>query len=337
VRTPRRRTIATVILVPALVVAGASFPLARDGHGRHVHRDVPASFTLSGDAGGSQFEGIAVAGDQKTFYVTEATGGEVHRGRIDGPRTEVWLDEDDARAADRTAAAGIAVDRRGRVYVAGGGNRSAAGAGPQAPDFWVYDDNRDLLAAVRMPVHDDVFLNDVVIGPDGAAYVTDSRSPRVFRISHEGGEWRATLWASTERDGGPVQGEGFGLNGIEVSPDRQFLVAVNTSTGELWRYDLHTAEASQVDVRDADLRNADGLVVRGASMVAVRNQSHLLAYLRLARDASSAELLTEVQTAADRQFTTADVARGKLLLVDSQFDESPPSRNSEVVVRPLRP
>jgi sugar lactone lactonase YvrE len=336
-RTPGRRSLATVLLLP-LLVAGASPALAQDGsrHGR-AGGAVPATFTLSGDRGGSQFEGIAVARDHRTFYATEVSGGEVHRGRVDDPDTEVWLDEFDARAADRTAAAGIAIDRRGRVYVAGGGNRSAAGAGPEAPDFWVYDDNRDLLAALRMPVDGDVFLNDVVIGPDGAAYVTDSRSPRVFRIAREDGHWQATLWASTDRDGGPAQGQGFGLNGIEVSLDGQFLVAVNSSLGELWRYDLDTAEASQVDIGDADLVDADGLVVRGCTLVAVRNQPHLLAYLRLAWDASAAEFRTQVATPADRVLTTADVARGKLLLVDSQFDEAPPSQDSEVVVLPFRP
>jgi hypothetical protein len=36
-------------------------------------------------------------------------------------------------------------------------------------------------------------------------------------------------------------------------------------------------------------------------------------------------------------FTTGDVAEGRLLLVDSQFDEDPPSPDSEVVALPFRP
>ena len=60
------------------------------------------------------------------------------------------------------------------------------------------------------------------------------------------------------------------------------------------------------------------------------------AYLRLARDATSARFVAEVATDPDRVFTTADVVDGRLLLVDSQFDENPPSRNSEVVVLPFR-
>ena len=70
--------------------------------------------------------------------------------------------------------------------------------------------------------------------------------------------------------------------------------------------------------------------------VAVRNRAHLLTYLRLERDATSARLLAEVATDPDRVFTTADVVHRRLLLVDSQFDEDPPSQDSEVVVLPFR-
>jgi sugar lactone lactonase YvrE len=336
----RRRTLGTVLLTPPLLLAMAAPALAHDGdgdgHGRGSGHDLPATYRLFGDPGGSTFEGIDVARDG-TFYVTEVTGGEVHRGRVDDPRTKVWLDEDDAAEAGRTAATGIVTDRHGRVYIAGGGNRSAEGAAPDAPDFWVYDDGGDLLAALRMPVEGDVFLNDVVVGPDGAAYVTDSTTPRIFRITREDGDWTATLWAESTADSGPQQGTGFGLNGIELSPDRQSLVVVNSNTGELWRYDLATAAPTQVDIGDADLTSADGLVVKDGTLVAVRNQAHLLSYLHLAEDASSAEFVTEVPTPADRLLTTADVFDGRLLAVDSQFDETPPTKNSEVIFLSFRP
>jgi hypothetical protein len=134
-----------------------------------------------------------------------------------------------------------------------------------------------------------------------------------------------------------VQVGGFGLNGIEVSPDCRSLVVVQTDTGELWRYDLATAAATRVDVGDADLTFGDGLVVKGSTLVVVRNMPHLLSYLELTRDASSAELVTEGATDPERLLTTADVVHRRLLLVDSQFDEDPPSQDSEVVVLPFRP
>src|SRR3954454_13625842 len=336
-RHPLRRSVATVLLLPPLFLAAATPAAARDrghgGHGRDDGRELPAAFTLSGDPGGSQFEGIAVAPGREVFYVTETTGGEIHRGDIDNARTQVWIDQDDALRDGRLAAAGIATDRGGRVYVAGGSNRTQPGAAADAPDFWVYDDDGDLQAALRMPVPGGVFLNDVVIGPDDAAYVTDSVTPRIFRIVREHGDWHATLWADAA--GPPIYQTGpFGLNGIEVAPDGQSLVVAQSDAGALWRFDLETRTATRIETGDVDLTMADGLVVTGHTLVAVRNTPHILTYLRLAEDASTARLVAEVPTDAERVFTTGDVVRGRLLIVDSQFDEAPPSRDSEVVSVP---
>jgi len=335
-RRPIRRTAATVLLLPPLLLAAALPAAAQDRHrGGHGSHDLPAAYQLFGDPGGSQFEGIAVAPHRDAFYVTEVTGGEIHLGDVDKARTDVWLDEDDALEAGRRTAVGIATDRRERVYVAGGDNRTQPGAAPDAPDFWVYDHNRHLLAALRMPVDGPLFLNDVVIGPDGAAYVTDSVTPQIFRIAREHGDWRATLWASPDAPGAPEQGTGFGLNGIEVSPDGRSLVVAQSNVGALWRYDLRTAAPTRIDAGNVDLTSTDGLVVKGDTLVAIRNFPHVLAYLRLAEGATSAELRAEVPTDPNRVFTTGDVAAGRLLLVDSQFDENPPSSNSEVVALPF--
>ena len=193
---------------------------------------------------------------------------------------------------------------------------------------------RDLLAALRMPVDGGLFLNDVVVGPDGAAYVTDSVTPRIFRVARENGDWRASVWADAA--GTITQTGGFGLNGIEVAPDERSLVVAQSDVGALWRFDLRTATPTRIDTGTVLLTQADGLVVKGHTLVAVRNRAHVLTYLRLTRDATSAALLAEVVTDPDRVFTTGDVTHGRLLLVDSQFDEDPPSQDSEVVVLPFR-
>ncbi len=214
-----------------------------------------ASYVLQGDPGdpvGSKFEGIGVDRSQRTFYVSETTGGEIHRGNVRTGRTEVWLPEG---ADGRSTARGITVDRRGRIYIAGGPNSTQS----SGPDLWVYSPEGELLAALRVDVANP-FVNDVTIGPDGAAYFTNSNAPQIFRVTSQHGRWQVETWA--EATGVIPTQTGFNLGGIVVSPDRRALVVAQANTGQLWRFDLRTRAASAVDTGGANLVNADGLVLR---------------------------------------------------------------------------
>lgn len=305
------------------LLLGASPAAAHErGHGAG-HR--PSVYVLDGDDGVSKFEGIGVDRAERTFYVTETTGGEVHRGDVRTGATEVWLPEG---ADGRTTARGITTDDRGRVYVAGGPNGTATGD----PDLWVYASDGTLLAALDVGV-DDAFLNDVAIGPDGAAYFTNSNAPQVFRVAQEHGRWQVSTWV--DATGSIERRPGFNLGGIVVSPDRQALVVAQGNTGALWRFDLGSREVTQIDTGGADLTNADGLILNGTRLTVVRNFSRALATLCLDRDAASAELIDQVPTDPDRVFTTGKEAGGRLLLVDSKFDEQAPAGPFQVVVRPL--
>ena len=109
----------------------------------------PDTYLLHGDpivdgAGGSKFEGIGYDAKADRFYVSEVTGGEIHRGTTRRGTTE-WLAGDGTDG--RYTARGITVDARGRVYVAGGPNGINQ---PNRPDLWVYDRSGDLLAALRV-------------------------------------------------------------------------------------------------------------------------------------------------------------------------------------------
>ncbi len=291
-------------------------------------RPRPVTYVLHGDPGdpqGSKFEGIGVDRRQRTFYVSETTGGEIHRGDVRSGRTEVWLP---AGADGRVTARGVTVDRQGRVYVAGGPNSTQSGG----PDLWVYSAEGRLLAALRVGVANP-FLNDVAIGPDGAAYFTNSNRPQIFRLALEHGRWQVTTWADAA-DVIPVQ-TGFNLGGIVVSPDRDALVVAQGNTGRLWRFDLRSREVSPVHTGGADLVNADGLVLQGHTLNVVRNFDRTIATLRLQGDGRRAQLVAETVTDPSRVLTTAKIARGRLLLVDSHFDEPVGAPPYEVVTVPL--
>jgi hypothetical protein len=293
----------------------------------------PATYQLGGDAAspanpaGSKFEGIGADERRGLFYVSEVTGGEIHRGSVHSPETEEWLAGDGTDG--RYTARGVTVDGEGRVYIAGGPN----GVGTGRPDLWVYAPDGTLLAALRAPGHD-VFLNDVAIGPDGAAYFTNSNDAQVFRVAHESGAWQATLWAdATDRI---ARAAGFNLGGIVLSADGGAFVVAQGNVGRLWRFDTATGEAAAVDTGGADLVNADGLVREGNRLTVVRNFSRMIATLQLAADGSRALLLDQQPSAADRVLTTAKALRGRILYVDSLFDEPVATAPYEVITDPTR-
>ncbi|WP_245993890.1 gluconolaconase [Nocardioides immobilis] len=246
---------------------------------------------------------------------------------MDSAQTAQWLAGDGTDG--RFTARGITVDDAGRVYVAGGPN----GIGNDRPDLWVYDAEGNLLAALRAP-GTDVFLNDVAIGPDGAAYFTNSNDAQVFRVADEGTGWQATLWA--DATGTIERRSGFNLGGIVLTADRSAFVVAQGNTGQLWRFSTRTGEVSQVATGGADLVNADGLVRQGDRLTVVRNFSRMVATLRLTTDGSRAVLLDQVASSPDRVLTTAKALHGRILYVDSKFDETVASGPYDVVTDPTR-
>ncbi|MGO4362398.1 SMP-30/gluconolactonase/LRE family protein [Terrabacter sp. 2TAF16] len=316
-----KRSLAVVLVlaaVPLLVAAPAQAD--PPGHGR------PGTYRLTGDVGGSKFEGIGADERRGVFYVSEVTGGEIHRGSAGTAQTEQWLGGDGTDG--RFTARGITTDATGRVYVAGGPN----GIGTGRPDLWVYAPDGRLLAALRAP-GENVFLNDVAIGPDGAAYFTNSNAPQVFRVAVGGTAWGVTRWA--DATGTVEQRAGFNLGGIVVSADRSALVVAQGNAGLLWRFDLRTAAVSPVATGVASLTDADGLVRQGSRLTVVRNFARMLATLELRADGRAARLVSQVATDPERVLTTAKVLRGRTLFVDSKFDEQVASGPYEVVTDPL--
>lgn len=329
--------LAVAAVAGTVALGGASTANASGQQGR------PSTYHLTGDAvdaanpAGSKFEGIGADERRGLFYVSEVTGGEIHRGTVRNAQTQEWLAGNGTDG--RYTARGITVDRAGNVYVAGGPNGIAAdGTDNGRPDLWVYDKDGTLLTALRVP-GDDAFLNDVAIGPDGAAYFTNSNDAQVFRVAQtdeaQGSDgWQVTLWADAtdliERE------PGFNLGGIVLSADRSAFVVAQGNTGQLWRFDARTGAASEVETGGADLVNADGLVRRGDRLTVVRNFSRMIATLQLASDGSWAREIRQQATSPDRVLTTAKSLRGRTLYVDSKFDEAVASGPYDVVTDPAR-
>ena len=78
------------------------------------------------------------------------------------------------------------------------------------------------------------------------------------------------------------------------------------------------------------------LVRQGNRLTVVRNFSKMIATLRLTHDGRRAVLLDQEASSAERVLTTAKTLRGRILYVDSKFDEAVASPPYEVITDPTR-
>ncbi|MDJ0470724.1 SMP-30/gluconolactonase/LRE family protein [Rhodococcoides fascians] len=264
-------------------------------------------------------EGITAADD--TFYVTSTSDGAVFRGTVGSPDVSVFLP---GGADGRTGAAGIdtaddddLIDRASYLVIAGGATGKV----------WVYDRGTGGLAATFANGlgADATFLNDVAIADNGDAYVTDSRSPVLYRIPFEqmmAGVQDGPLETFASFDGTPfVYGEGFNANGIVENDNESALIVVQSSTGNLYRIDKTSKEVTQVDLGGATLTNGDGMEMDDDTLYVVRNRDGLISKVDLDDDGRRGSVTGEITDPSFAYPTTVAAVDDRLLVVNSQFDK----------------
>jgi sugar lactone lactonase YvrE len=296
--------------IRAGIAAFALFLAAMPGHAQSGPASKDLSFGYDLPAAGLLLEGIGYDSQRQTFYVSGVNdGGRIYRGRLREEALEVWQP---GNVDGRVTARGIDVDAAGRVFVAGG----------PSGRLWVFSADGATLASLVTPAG--TFLNDVAVARDGAAYFTDSNQPRIWRVAPDaGGAWQATLWLDASATI-PVVLPGFNLGGIVATPDDRHLLVAQGTTGRLWRIDLATQAITPVDLGGASIVNADGIVLRGHTLWVVQNFTRQITQLALDGQWASGQVISVRPTPANRTFTTAKIADGRLLLVDSQFGFAPP-------------
>jgi DNA-binding beta-propeller fold protein YncE len=258
-------------------------------------------------------EGIAADNESGAFYVSSFSDGSIFRGDVTEEDVKPFL----AGGQDgRTQAIGLKLDDEGRLYIAGGFTGKV----------FIYDTaSKELVSSFDAP--NAGFLNDLAINPQtGDTYITDSFVPTLWRIS--GGQLKPWLDLSHT----PIRyREGFNLNGIVSTPDGRYLLTVQSNTGKLYRIDTQTEQVTPVDLGGAKLTNGDGLVLTGNTLYVIRNQG-FITKISLGNNFKSGEVVEDNITVpsptdeVDGDFpTTGALVSGRLLVVNSQFDEGGPA------------
>jgi len=95
------------------------------------------------------------------------------------------------------------------------------------------------------------FCNDIALGWNGVAYVTDSFSPIIYKVDTDN---NASIFMENDK----FAGEGFGLNGIVVKDD--YLLVAKYNDGTLYKFPLEDPQNFSQVTLEASYPGADGLL-----------------------------------------------------------------------------
>jgi sugar lactone lactonase YvrE len=307
------RTLSAAALGALLLVAGTPAALAAQqappGHFQDVIA-LPNGFQPEGIAigpGGTAYVGSLADGDVYVFNVR--TGEEITT--IEGPGT---------------SSVGLKIDKRGRLFIAGGDTGKAR----------VVDAaTGDLLRSYTLTTAPS-FVNDVIV-THYAAWFTDSSQAQLYKLPiGRGGALPKPAPDAIEvvpLSGDWVQQMGFNANGIAQTPNHRALLVIQSSTGLLFRVDPETGVARVVDLGGVTLEGGDGLLVVGRTLYVVQGQTNTVAVVRLNAAGTSGELV-EQRTDPHFQFPTTIARFGKgLYLPNARFDIAPTPDTEYSVVR----
>ena len=181
------------------------------------------------------------------------------------------------------------------------------------------------------------FVNDVVL-TKRTAWFTDSQNPVLYGLPlGKGGRLPAAgAVIRLPLSGDYVHQPGFNLNGIAATPDGKRLLAVQSSTGLLFRIDPRTGVARTVDLGGYLLTNGDGLLVLGRTLYVVQNQLNRVAVFKLHRTGTRGTLQRTI-TSPDFDVPTTIAAKGRwLYLPNARFSTPTTPQTTYTAVRVSR-
>ncbi len=258
-------------------------------------------------------EGIAIGG--RTAYVGSLVDGRIQRQDLKTGRSTSFASSPGANKI----AVGMDVDKRGRLWVAGGG----PGLAPDVtPGFRVYDTkNGTLLRDVRVEAG---FVNDVIVTRD-AAWFTDSFSPQLIRVPiGRNGAIGAPQYVTLGGDW--KQADGFNANGIVATPNGRQLIVAQSTAPDVPGAALYAvpadSKAAVLDARriqlDATLPGADGLVLVGRTLYSVAGANGVV-QVSLSHRLTRGRIVRTLPVPGSVTPTTADVFGSRLYVVDAKF------------------
>jgi sugar lactone lactonase YvrE len=249
-------------------------------------------------------EGVSYDERSGRYYVSSQSNGAILTGVLNRKEADILAAPGDA---GRTSANGLDTDRKWRkLWVATGQLGRIDLLNPRSG------------ATLRtFTMAQGSYANDVAVTKK-ATYVTDSLQPTLWRVRAHSSASGAEPWLELTTT--PITyTTGFNLNGIEATKNGHWLIAVQTNTGQLWRISTRTKHVREIAL-DQPVTNGDGLVPRGRTLWVVRNALGQIAKVKLSRTLTRGRIVSSTTDPSFHFPTTADIAKGRMLVVNSQFD-----------------
>ena len=178
------------------------------------------------------------------------------------------------------------------------------------------------LAALKPGSH---FCNDIALDGEGNAYITNSFSPMIFKVTVEGK-------ASIIFEDAHFAGQGFNFNGVvykNVPGGKSYLLVDRHNDGTLYKVPLNPAEGEakftqvKVDVTfpgaDGLLWGADGTLVLIANTHDAKNTTNKVVRLKSSDDWKTASVVKQTDT-GDVFATTGVLRDGKIFVLHGKLN-----------------
>ncbi|KAB2348813.1 SMP-30/gluconolactonase/LRE family protein [Actinomadura rudentiformis] len=253
-------------------------------------------------------EGIAT-GSGPFAYVGSLADGDIYRADLRTGKGKV------ISQGPGTPTVGIKLDRRGRIFAAGG---------PAGTARVVDARTGRIISSHQLSTGTPTFINDVFL-TRGTAWFTDSATsqPALYKMR-------------LGRDGLPKKVERLALsgdlvfnptgpnaNGIVSTPDGNALLIVQSNAGKLFRVDPKTGVTRTVDLGGESLVNGDGMLRHGNTLYVVQNRSNVIAVLKLNRSGTSARVVRRISDSRFDVPSTVASFKGRLYLPNARFTTTP--------------
>ena len=302
--------IAAAVCVTAGCAAEPEPPAAAPEPEMAAPAPAPLPAMIVAERGGFIPEGIEYDTAGGRFLTGSLSEGSIFEIHPDGRVTAAVSDP------DLISSVGIEADEpRNRLLVANS-DRAAFQGGTGQAKLGVYDlTTGDRMAMVDLAATntdaDAYFANDVAVGDDGTAYVTDTMANAIYRVDTS---YEASVLHRFDGEGGP--------NGIVYDSSGLLLVARG---GTLWRVPLDDpAGATEVTLPE-EVPGQDGMVWTSDGRLAIVSNSSNRVVALSSSDGWATADLTGVAS-YEGQATTAAVAGDDVYVVHPHFaDEDPPS------------